>query len=155
MARNMQKITEHVLRDLHARESMRLGWYRQVARGGEMIQHLRERKAQHQAFLMDLLRRRELEPAWYARYFYYMGHLFGWCTALLPDRFARWVENTLEFWILMRYQRYLKELKLDFNLRSMIEAMQMRKLPHSEPGEDVLRALEVFTSDQEKILARG
>lgn len=153
MARNIQKVTNKALRDLHARESMRLGWYRQVARGGVWIQHLRERKAQHQAFLMDLLRRRELEPAWYSRFFYYAGHLFGWSTAFLPDKFAKWVENTLEFWILMRYQRYLKELQLDFNLRSMVEAIQMRKLPHMEPGKDVLEALEVFTNDQEKILA--
>jgi len=152
VAKRIKEDTEQVLKDLHARESMRLGWYRQVIEGGEVIRHLRERKAQHQAFLLELLRKRGLHPAWYARYFYYMGHLFGWVTALLPVRFARWVESTLEWWILMRYQRHLRRLQLHFNVRSMIESMQMQKLSHNEPGQDVLSALEKFQIDQQHIL---
>ncbi|MBX3100904.1 MAG: demethoxyubiquinone hydroxylase family protein [Bacteroidetes bacterium] len=149
---NFQRYTRRIIRDLHARESMRLGWYRQVHSGGDRIRLLRERKAQHTAFLMDLLRRRRLGPAWYARWFYYFGHLFGWCTALLPARLALRIEHTLEWWIMLRYEKYLRRLKLDANFRSMIEALEMEKLAHNEPSPDVLNTLEGFLKNQEQLL---
>jgi hypothetical protein len=153
MAQNIQRVTEDALRDLHARELMRLGWYRQLGgRHSEWVHRLRERKAQHQAFLMDLLRRRELGPVWYARLFYYAGHLFGLATAPLPDAWVRWIERTLEWWILIRYERYLKQLTLVGNLRSMVEAMQMKKLPHGEPGPDVIKLLEVYSGEQRALV---
>ncbi len=153
MAADIRRTTEAALRDLHARELMRLGWYRQLSGPRQAwLQRLRERKAQHQAFLVDLLRRRELSPAWYARWFYYAGHLFGLFTAPLPDRWVRWIERTLEWWILLRYERYLTQLKLVGSLRSMVEAMQMKKLPHGEPGPDVIELLERYSGEQRKIL---
>jgi demethoxyubiquinone hydroxylase (CLK1/Coq7/Cat5 family) len=151
-APNFQRYTRRILRDLHARESMRLGWYRQVHSGGDRIRLLRERKAQHTAFLMDLLRRRRFGPAWYARLFYYFGHLFGWCTALLPARWALRIEDILERWIHIRYERYLKRLHLHANFRSMVEALAMEKLAHNEPSPDVLRTLEGFLKNQEQLL---
>jgi demethoxyubiquinone hydroxylase (CLK1/Coq7/Cat5 family) len=141
-----------MIRDLHARESMRLGWYRQVHSGGDRIRLLRERKAQHTAFLMDLLRRRQVRAAWYARWFYYFGHLFGWFTAMLPARMGQRIEDTLEWWIMIRYDKYLRRLKLHSSFRSMIEALEMEKLKHNEPSPDVLNTLEGFLRNQEQLL---
>lgn len=152
-APNIQKLTERMLRDLHARESMRLGWYRQNSTTGDMMQQLRERKSQHTAFLMDLLRKRGLRPSWYSKFFYLAGHIFGWMTAPLPQRWVNWMERTMEFWILMRYERYLKRLQLHFNLRSMIEAVQLKKLSHDEPGPDVLQLLEAFLNEQRQLVS--
>ncbi len=112
MGTDIKKRTELFIKDLHARESMRLGWYRQWASNNQKIKDLRERKSVHTAFLHDLLRKRDLNPVWYAKIFYYGGHLMGWFTALLPKKWADKIENTLEFWILMRYQKYLQSLKL-------------------------------------------
>ncbi len=139
------------LKDLHARESMRLGWYRQW-QNHEKIKQLRERKSIHTAFLHDLLRKRGLKPAWYSRWFYIMGHAFGFFTALLPQSLASKIEKILETWILIRYEKYLQQLKLDYNLRSMIEAIQLKKLNHNEPALDVLQLLEHCISNEEKLL---
>lgn len=154
MARNIQRKTAHILRDLHAREGMRLAWYRQVSRHEEFLRTLRERKAHHQAFLMDLLRRRGLKPAWYAGILRWAGNIFGWWTALLPTPVSAWVEATLERWLFIRYERYLSELQLKFNMRSMIEAMELQRLPHNEPGPDVLTALESFLQEQHLLAQR-
>jgi demethoxyubiquinone hydroxylase (CLK1/Coq7/Cat5 family) len=155
MIDTFQRHTERALRDLHARELMRLGWYRQwQGQGHPDIQELRERKAQHQAFLNDLLRQRQLQPIWFARIFYLIGHLFGWITAFLPRTWARKIEQTLEFWILMRYEKYLADLKLQFSMRSMVEALQLRKLSHNEPAPDVLALLERFVEGQRVGLVR-
>ena len=148
MAKDLKKATEQALRDLHARESMRLGWYRQWIHE-ESLRNLRARKANHQAFLKDLLRRRALSPAWYARIFYYTGHLLGILTAYLPARYVEKLEQMLEFWLLIRYKRYFKTLTLDQHLRSMIEAVQLEKLQHNEPGNDVLLLLEQIIREQE------
>lgn len=154
MPADLQQETVSALQDLHARESMRLGWYRQTPSGGTpFIQQLRARKAQHQAFLTDLLRRRELKPAWYSRYYYYAGHLFGLVTALLPLRWVAWIERTLEYWIFLRYEQHLRRMRLHVNIRSMVEAVQLRKLDHNEPAPDVLSALEQFHSEQKQLLA--
>jgi hypothetical protein len=149
---DIKKRTEFFIRDLHAREYMRLGWYRQLGIGEEDIRHLRERKAHHIAFLRDLLRKRGVSPAWYARYFYYTGHLFGFCSALLPTAFMDRIERTLEFWILMRYRKYFEEMSLDASLRSMVESLQLKRLNHNEPGPDVLRLLENYIDEQEQVL---
>lgn len=151
MAKDIKKQTEIFIKDLHARESMRLGWYRQLATS-EKMQLLRVRKAQHQAFLNDLLRKRDLQPAWYARWFYYVGHLFGWITAFLPRSWSEKIEQTLEYWILQRYEKYLLSLRLVQDLRSMIEALQLAKLNHNEPGADVLALLETFVQQQRQLL---
>ena len=151
---NFQPQTVAYIRDLHARELMRLGWYRQWFKGGEKIQQLRERKAQHQAFLNDLLRKRGLGPAWYAIWFYYFGHLFGLFTSFLPAHWVNYIEQTLEYWILIRYRKYFKILQLKFDLRTMIEAVQLAKLRHNEPGVDVLALLERFIQDEEQLIVK-
>ncbi len=152
MGTDIKKRTELFIKDLHARESMRLGWYRQWASNNQKFKDLRERKSVHTAFLHDLLRKRDLNPVWYAKMFYYGGHLMGWFTALLPKKWADKIENTLEFWILMRYQKYLQSLKLDSAVRSMIEAIQMQKLNHNEPAADVISLIEKFISEEKDLL---
>jgi demethoxyubiquinone hydroxylase (CLK1/Coq7/Cat5 family) len=149
---DIKKRTEFFIRDLHARETMRLGWYRQFGINEEKIRYLRERKAHHTAFLRNLLRKRGVSPAWYARFFYIIGHIFGFFSAFFPKKFMDWIENTLEFWILMRYQKYLKEMTLDATLRSMVESLQLERLTHNEPAPDVLSLVENFISEQEKVL---
>lgn len=147
---DLKKRTEFFIRDLHARENMRLGWYRQFGIDEVNISLLRERKAKHTAFLLDLLRKRGTGPAWYARFFYLLGHLFGFVSALLPQKFTQRIEDTLEFWILMRYKKYLREMTLDATLRSMIEALQLKKLTHNEPGADAIQLIENFIRNQEQ-----
>ena len=149
---DIKKRTEFFIKDLHARENMRLGWYRQFGIDGEKIQYLRERKARHSAFLRDLLRKRGIGPAWYARGFYILGHLFGFFSAFFPQKFMDWIEQTLEFWILMRYQKYLQEMTLDATLRSMVESLQLRKLTHNEPAPDAITLLQNFIREQEQEL---
>jgi demethoxyubiquinone hydroxylase (CLK1/Coq7/Cat5 family) len=153
MQTDLKKKTEQILKDLHARESMRLGWYRQWSLHQQRMKHLRERKASHQAFLNELMRKRGLSPAWYARLFYLSGHLFGWLTAFLPDKMVQKIETTLEFWILERYKKYFDDLHLSQNLRSMIESMQLRKLSHNEPGTDVLTLLQAIIQDEESLIS--
>jgi demethoxyubiquinone hydroxylase (CLK1/Coq7/Cat5 family) len=143
--------TIQYIRDLHARECMRLGWYRQW-QNREKIKQLRERKSIHTAFLHDLLRKRGLQPAWYSKWFYWLGHLFGFITALLPISMANFIEKNLEKWILIRYEKYLEQLKLDYNLRSMIEAIQLKKLNHNEPSLDVIQFLEICIMNEENLL---
>jgi demethoxyubiquinone hydroxylase (CLK1/Coq7/Cat5 family) len=150
---DIKKRTEFFIRDLHARETMRLGWYRQFGMGEDKIRTLRERKAHHTAFLRDLLRKRGVSPAWYARFFYILGHIFGFISALLPQPFMQRIENTLEFWILMRYKKYLREMRLDSMLRSMVESLQLQRLAHNEPAPDALRLLENFIQEQEQVLS--
>lgn len=152
MNKNIKKNTENCLKDLHARESMRLSMYRHFNTGDQRIQNIRERKANHYAFLSDLLRKRDLKPVWYAWIFYYFGHIFGWFIAVLPLKLAKRIESTMEFWILMRYEKYFKQLKLDFNLRTMVEAVQLKKLNHQEPAKDVLDMLENFISDEKGLI---
>ena len=153
MAVDFKKRTEFALRDLHARESMRLGWYRQWGFSEDKLMVLRERKARHEAFLKDLLRQRGLNPAWYSRFFYLSGHFFGLVSAIMPEKWVNRIEKTLEFWILLRYQDYFRKLKLDFDLRSMIESIQLKKMNHDEPGIDVLSLLEQIIQEEEERLA--
>lgn len=149
---DIKKRTEFFIKDLHAREKMRLGWYRQFGINKEQLRVLRARKAHHTAFLRDLLRKRGVSPAWYARFFYILGHLFGFFSAFFPQRFMDRIENTLEFWILMRYKKYFRQMSLDAMLRSMVESLQLEKLSHDEPGPDVLHLLESFIKEQEKVV---
>ncbi|GAB4409926.1 MAG: hypothetical protein OHK0039_13910 [Bacteroidia bacterium] len=151
-ASDIQKRTEFFIRDLHAREIMRLGWYRQFGINEDKIRHLRERKAYHTAFLRDLLRKRGISPAWYARYFYLLGHLFGFVSALFSKSFMDTIERTLEFWILMRYKKYLQEMTLDATLRSMVESIQLKKLAHNEPAPDAIDLIQNFIREQEQVL---
>jgi hypothetical protein len=152
MSKQIKAQTEFYLRDLHARESMRLSWYRHF-KSDERIVYLREKKAQHQAFLNDLLRRRSLRPIWYARWLDLAGHFLGLASAYLPRPVTNWIEHTLEFWLLTRYEKYLQRLQLHFDLRSMIEAMQLGKLNHNEPGPDVLHLLQAH-AQQERLLTQ-
>ncbi len=149
---DLKKRTEFFIRDLHARENMRLGWYRQFGFGGEKTRYLRERKAHHIAFLRDLLRKRGLSPVWYARMFYLMGHGFGFFSAFLPKKMLSKIEDILESWILLRYKTYLKRMKLDSTLRSMIESLQLRRFSHNEPAPDVLSLIEYYVGEQEQVL---
>lgn len=146
---DIKRRTEFFIQDLHAREYMRLGCYRQLPQKPAEIGDLRARKARHEAFLRDLLRKRGVSPIWYARLFYYIGHIFGLTAAILPQKWVAWFEHTLEFWLLMRYKKYLKEMTLDAALRTMVEAMQLNRLPHNEPAPDVLRLLEAYINEQE------
>ena len=146
---NIKKRTEFFIKDLHAREYMRLGWYRQFGIGGDKIRFLRERKAHHIAFLRDLLRKRGISPAWYARFFYLTGHMLGFISAFLPAKSINCIKDTLEKWILIRYQRYLKEMELDATLRSMVESLQLKRLSHSEPGQDAMSLIQNYIHEQE------
>lgn len=152
MSVDLKKRTEFFIKDLHARESMRLGWYRQWGFNEEQLKYLRERKAKHAAFLKDLLRRRGVRPAWYARPFYIAGNIFGFFSAFFPEKWVNWIERTLEFWILMRYREYFQKMNLDQNLRSMIESLQLKRLTHDEPGVDVIALLEEIISEEERVL---
>ena len=152
---DLQQRTAFFLRDLHARESMRLGCYRQMGTHEAAQDMLRERKARHEAFLRDLLRKRGISPFWYARFFYLIGHVFGLVAARLPQPWVRWFEHTLEFWILMRYQKYLKEMRFDAAIRSMIEAMQLQRMKHNEPAPDALRLLSEYVVEQELVVGLG
>jgi demethoxyubiquinone hydroxylase (CLK1/Coq7/Cat5 family) len=148
----IKKRTEFFLRDLHARENMRLGWYRQFGFDEEKLQYLRERKSRHTAFLLDLLRKRGLGPAWYAQMFYLAGHVFGFFSAFFPAKFMDRIEQTLEWWILMRYRKYLREMTLDSMMRSMVESLQLRRLSHNEPGPDAIGLLQRYVLEQEQAL---
>ncbi len=150
---DIKKRTEFFIRDLHAREYMRLGWYRQLGIGEEEIRHLRARKAHHIAFLRDLLRKRGISPAWYARFFYYIGHLFGFLSTLLPKGSMDRIEKRLESWLLMRYQHYLEEMSLDAALRSMVESLQLKPFSHNEPAPDVMSLVQNYIEEQEQVLA--
>ena len=152
MAVDLKRRTEFFIKDLHARESMRLGWYRQWGVDKERMAYLRERKAKHAAFLKDLLRRRGLRPAWYARPFYIAGNIFGFFSAFFPEKWVARIERTLEFWILMRYRVYFHKMSLDQNLRSMIESLQLKRLAHDEPAPDVIRLIEEIIGEEENAL---
>ncbi len=150
---DISKKTTQMIKDLHARESMRLGWYRSfIRRDGQVLRNLRERKSKHQAFLKDLLRKRNLNPAWHARLLYYAGSILGWITSILPEKWAHKIERTLEWWILMRYKKYFKKLRLYADLRTMIEAVQLQKMSHNEPAPDVLHYLQNSIQEEEKLL---
>jgi|GEM_PF-1104024 len=149
---DLKKRTEFFIKDLHARESMRLGWYRHIGLDKKKIEYLRERKAYHEAFLRELLRKRGINPAWYAKYFYILGNIFGFISAFFPKRFTDRIETTLEFWILMRYKKYLRRMTLDSAFRSMIESLQLKKLAHDEPAKDVIQLVENFIREQENVL---
>ena len=49
----------------------------------------------------------------------------------------------------MRYREYFKKMRLDLNLRSMIEAMEMKRMGHNEPGPDVMRLIEEIIFEEE------
>lgn len=149
MAVDLKKRTEYFIKDLHARETMRLAWYRHWGLDEDRLRYLRERKAKHQAFLKDLLRRRGLSPAWYARVFSIAGNIFGWISAFFPEKFMGRIERTLEFWVLLRYKNYFRKMELDLNLRSMVESVQLNRLSHNEPGPDVLKLIEEIIREEE------
>ncbi|MEZ4684573.1 MAG: hypothetical protein R3B47_00445 [Bacteroidia bacterium] len=149
MAVDLKKRTEFFLRDLHAREYMRLGIYRQVGSRQSRVRMLRERKARHEAFLRDLLRKRGIKPIWYAWYFYLIGHCFGLLARFLPLGWLDRFEEILEDWLLVRYKKYQRKMNLDANMRSMIEAIQLKPFLHEEPGTDALALVHDFISEQE------
>ncbi len=150
---DIKKRTEFFLRDLHARERMRLGWYRQWRFPEESLRQLRQRKAHHTAFLLELLRKQGMKTAWYAGFFYGMGHIFGLFSALLPKKWAESLESRLETWMLIRYRRYFRAMTLDASLRSMIESVQLHRLDHNEPTPDALKLVATFIREQEQVIA--
>lgn len=153
MSTDIQKKTTKMIKDLHARESMRLGWYRSfIRKDGQVLRKLRERKSKHQAFLKDLLRKRNINPAWYARLFYYLGTILGWMTSVIPEKWAYKIERVLEWWILMRYKKYFNTLRLYADLRTMIEAVQLKKIHHNEPAPDILQYLQNSIQEEENLL---
>jgi demethoxyubiquinone hydroxylase (CLK1/Coq7/Cat5 family) len=155
MSVDLKRRTEFFIRDLHARESMRLGWYRQWRDKEQRVQYLRARKAKHTAFLNDLLRRRGIRPAWYARPFYIAGNIFGFMSAYWPEKWVAWIEGVLEWWILMRYREYFQKMNLDFNLRTMIESVQLKRMGHNEPARDVLSLIEEIIAEEERAVRIG
>ena len=152
MAVDIQKRTQFFLKDLHAREYMRLGIYRQVGSKPDHVDMLRERKSRHEAFLRDLLRKRGINPAWYAWYFYIIGHCFGFFSRFLPFSLLDRLESTLEFWLLMRYKNYYRKMSLDASLRSMVESLELKRMTHDEPAPDAILLLENYIKEQEKAL---
>ena len=60
------------------------------------------------------------------------------------------IEDTLEFWILERYKKYLQAMHLDASLRSMIESLQLKKLGHNEPAPDAIHVIQQFIQEQEQ-----
>jgi len=155
MSRDLKRQTLALVRDLHAREHLRLGWYRHFRHGPtESVQHLREQKARHVAALRELLRRRSARPVWYATWFYWTGHLLGQLTRWLPASWAIRLERLLEGRLSMRYDRYRRKLHLAGHLRSMIEAVRLKPFDHPEPGPDVLDTLDAFWQD-EQVLRRS
>ncbi len=147
---DIKKRTEFFIQDLHARERMRLGWYRQLGIGNESLRMLRERKARHTAFLHNLLRKRNVSPVWYAPVLYFLGHLLGFLSAFFPHFLVQRIEYILESWILTRYKKYLREMKLDSMLRSMVESVQLKKFAHQEPGKDVMNLIAHYVAEQEQ-----
>jgi len=59
-------------------------------------------------------------------------------------------QKTLEFWILERYRKYLHRLTLDKDIRTMVEAVQLHKLKHNEPGGDILLMIQKIIRDSEE-----
>lgn len=153
MTVDFKKRTEYFIKDLHAREYMRLGIYRQVGSNKQKMRLLRERKARHEAFLRDLLRKRGINPAWYAWYFYILGHFFGFFSRFLPLSLLDKVESTLEFWLLMRYKSYARKMQLDASLRSMVESLQLERFAHDEPAPDAIDLLQNYIQEQEMQLS--
>jgi demethoxyubiquinone hydroxylase (CLK1/Coq7/Cat5 family) len=153
MTVDFKKRTEYFIKDLHAREYMRLGIYRQVGSNKQKMRLLRERKARHEAFLRDLLRKRGINPAWYAWYFYILGHFFGFFSRFLPLSLLDKVESTLEFWLLMRYKSYARKMQLDASLRSMVESLQLKRFAHDEPAPDAIDLLHNYIQEQEMQLS--
>ena len=151
MSTDLKKRTEFFIKDLHAREYMRLGIYRQCGGREEHMAMLRERKAHHEAFLRDLLRKRGIKPIWYAWYFYLLGHGFGLMARLLPLSWLDHFERMLEFWLLMRYKNYHRKMNLDASMRSMIESLQLQRFSHDEPAADALQLVERFIHEQERV----
>jgi demethoxyubiquinone hydroxylase (CLK1/Coq7/Cat5 family) len=151
MNHTIENETARIIRDLHARVSLRLTFYRFI-QTNQRIEALRTLKSHHQSFLRALLRKRELRPAWYAILFYYSGYLIGWFARKLPEPWYEKIERALEYWLLIRYEKYLKKLSLYSNLRSMIEAIQAHRLNHQEPGNDIITALQEFIKHQEQLL---
>ena len=82
-----------------------------------------------------------------------MGHGFGFFSAFLPTAMAEQIENTLEEWILIRYEKYLKLMTLDKSLRSMVESLQLKRFSHDEPAQDAITLLENFIREQQQVLA--
>ncbi|MFW5658576.1 MAG: hypothetical protein ACOCZ8_01220 [Bacteroidota bacterium] len=151
MAQRIVRQTHYFLRDLHARESMRLGWYRMARGERERLSHLRATKAQHIAFLRDALRRRNRGPVWYARPFYLFGLGMGLFWGRWSTRLNARINQTIERWILLRYRNYFRKLKLEGDLRSMTEAVQLKRFEHNEPGADVLELLERYMHEEEQV----
>ena len=151
MAHRIVRQTHFFLRDLHARESMRLGWYRMARGDNARLSDLRASKAKHVAFLRDLLRRRNRKPVWYARPFYLFGLGMGIFWGRWSKGLNRKINRTIERWILLRYQNYQRKLKLEGDLRSMTEAVQLKRFEHNEPGEDVLQLLEDYIREEQSL----
>lgn len=145
--RDFRRSTARALRNLHARERMRLAWYRRVLGVDPAQRDLRERKALHAAQLQDLLRKRGLSPACYAGLYGFIGRVLGRVSSWLPKQTQRRHEQTLERWLALRYRRFLQQLELERNLRTMVEAVQLNRLAHDEPGNDVIDALRRFLSE--------
>lgn len=151
MNHTIQRETIQMIRDLHARVSLRLTFYRLI-QTNKRIEALRILKAQHWSLFRALLRKRNKAPAWYAILFYYAGYLLGFLVQKLPFSWYLKIERVLEYWLLIRYEKYLKKMCLYSNVCSMIEAMQACKLWPQEPGMDIITTLHEFIKQQKNLL---
>lgn len=144
-----------LLQDLYARETMRVILYRYIDRLDADLEELRLRKAHHRDFLLALLRKRGLKPAWYTFLFSFAGHCFGWIVALLPEKWAKSIEYLLEHWLYLRYEDYLKKLKQLQIIKPMLEALQNQNIEAKLLEDEVLSHLDSLRSEQAQWIKRG
>ncbi len=154
LEQKIYKKTIRFIQDLYARETMRVYWYDELPAMDEKTQQLRAEKARHRDFLLALLRKRNEKPARFTFLFAWTGKILGKISSFLPDAWISFLENTLEWWIYLRYKKYFHALKKHSDIRSMIEAMQNKRFKFPEPGEDVLESVRQFLDNQIKLLEK-
>ncbi len=154
LERKIYRKTLHFIQDLYARETMRVYLYDELPAMDEKTQQLRAEKAKHRDFLLALLRKRHEKPAKFTFLFVWTGKILGKIGAFLPVTWISVVENTLEWWIYLRYKKYFEVLKKHSDIRSMIEAMQNKRFKIPEPGEDILNSVREFLENQIRLLEK-
>lgn len=152
--RQLEAHTILLLQDLYARETMRTILYRYIDRIDADLEELRLRKAHHRDFLLALLRKRGLKPAWYTFLFSFAGHCFGWFVAFLPPKWAQWIEQLLEHWLYLRYEDYVKKLKQLQIIKPMVEALQNRRIETILLEEEIIHHLDTLRNEQKQWVKR-
>ena len=152
LEKKIRELTISFIQDLYARECMRVKLYEELPNMDEATQRLRAEKSKHRDFLLALLRKRNAKPSKVTPFFILAGKILGKISALFPQKWIIFIENTLEWWLYLRYKKYFYELKKHSDVRSMIEAIQNKRFIIEEPGEDVLDQVNEFLQAQIRIL---